>query len=136
MKKNKTLQRILMYNAIVLFTMVAGGWLHAYLLEKIVPNSAVPVFSMYVFFAGFSILIITAIELLFKTMPNQIGYVFLIGVFIKLGFFTILFLSKGLLEKSVLLPERFAMILPLFLFIGIEVIAVGSLLKQNWKSEK
>jgi hypothetical protein len=69
-------------------------------------------------------------------MSDKVGYAFLVGIFLKLGFFTVLFLSKGILDKPLSTTDRLGLILPLFLFLILEVTAVATRLKQAWYAEK
>jgi hypothetical protein len=101
-----------------------GGFLNQYLLQNAAPKSNLSVFYMYLFFALFASAIITAVEFLYRQMPDKIGYLFLIGTFIKLGFFTMIFLGKGLLDKQLLMAEKLSIITPLFVYIVLEVVAI------------
>jgi hypothetical protein len=78
-----------------------------------------------------TLVIYTLIEGVSCKMPNQAGYAYLASIFLKIGFFVLLFkatiFSDVVLEKE----ERISLIIPLFLFLIAEAIAVSRLLNSK-----
>jgi hypothetical protein len=128
-EKNNNTQTILLYNGIIAL-FFGFGFIHSYIVHHSVDNPQLSVLMIYLFFALFASFITTGIELFYKVIPDKIGYMFLIGTFIKLGFFTVLFLGKGLLDKQLFMAEKLAILIPLFLFLSLEVFVIMKRLKS------
>jgi hypothetical protein len=62
-------------------------------------------------------------------LPDKVGYAFLMAVFIKMGLFILIFSSNGLLEKKLYLADKLGVLLPFFIFLLIEALAIASRLK-------
>lgn len=133
---SKSVQRIIVFNCIVLALFLIGILVHPHVFKQAAHPPQISIFGVYLFFALAASIIITGIELLFDVMSDKVGYAFLVGIFLKLGFFTVIFLAKGLLDKPLSMTERLGIVVPLFLFLIVEVIAVGTRLKQAWDSGK
>lgn len=133
---SKSIKRILIFNSIILAFVALGIWLHPIVLPSSTNPPLISITAIYLFFGIAALIIVTGIELLFDVMSDKVGYAFLVGIFLKLGFFTVLFLSKGILDKPLSTTDRLGLILPLFLFLIIEVAAVATRLKQAWDAEK
>lgn len=135
MKKNNTLKRILTYNGVVVLTFLLLYFSHQALLNSVNWKIPFSLFSIYLFFAIASLIIITGIELLFDFMPANAGYAFLVGIFLKMGAFILIFFSKGLGEATMNFTEKIAILVPLFVFLIIETIAIATRLKQTDNSQ-
>jgi len=63
-------------------------------------------------------------------LKTQLGLVYLAALFLKLIFFTILF--KNAVFSDIIIPriERFSMLIPLLLFLFVEVIFISKILKK------
>lgn len=86
--------------------------------------------SIYLFFVFSSILIYGITELISEKLPSQAGYVYLASIFLKIGLFVLLF-QDSVFTKELSKPERFSLIIPLFLFLIIEAIAISKLLNSK-----
>ncbi len=126
-------KRIAIFNILILFILFGVGLTNQYFLKNAVPKTTISVFYMYLFFAVFASGIITAVEFLYRQMPDKIGYLFLVGTFVKLGFFTVVFLSKGLLDKQLMMIEKVSILAPLFLYLLLEVVVIAGKLKIGLK---
>ena len=135
MKKNNTLKRILTYNGVVGLTFLLLYFSHQALLNPVNWKIPFSLFSIYLFFVIASLIIITGIELLFDFMPANAGYAFLVGIFLKMGAFILIFFSKGLGEATMNFTEKIAILVPLFVFLIIETIAIATRLKQTDNSQ-
>ncbi len=135
MKKNNTLKRILTYNGVVVLTFLLLYFSHQALLNPVNWKIPFSLFSIYLFFVIASLIIITGIELLFDFMPANAGYAFLVGIFLKMGAFILIFFSKGLGEATMNFTEKIAILVPLFVFLIIETIAIATRLKQTDNSQ-
>ena len=64
----------------------------------------------------FSILIYAICELVYLALPAQVGYAFLASVFLKMGFFVLIFKNSLFGEVELAMFERVSLIVPLFSF--------------------
>lgn len=64
------------------------------------------------------------------TLKNQLGLVYLAALFLKIIFFVIVF--KDVVLGDVLIPriERLSMLVPLVLFLFVEVFFISKILKR------
>jgi hypothetical protein len=82
------------------------------------------------FFGICSIILITGIEFLFDVNPTSAAYAFLVGIFLKMGLFMLVFFAKGLAEHPLNFTEKIGILLPLFTFLGIESAAIITRLQK------
>jgi len=130
-KKNNTLKRILLFNGIALVSLVLFYKLHISLFNDSSWKLNFSLLSVYLFFSIASIVIISVIEILFDVTPANAGYIFLVGIFIKMGLFILIFYSKGLVDAKMNVIEKLSIFTPLFLFLLIETLAITTRLKQD-----
>jgi hypothetical protein len=130
-KKNNTLKRILLFNGIALVSLVLFYKLHISLFNDSSWKLNFSLLSVYLFFSIASLVIISVIEILFDVTPANAGYIFLVGIFIKMGLFILIFYSKGLADAKMNVIEKLSIFAPLFLFLLIETLAITTRLKQD-----
>lgn len=130
-KKNNTLKRILLFNGIALVSLVLFYKLHISLFNDSSWKLNFSLLSVYLFFSIASLVIISVIEILFDITPANAGYIFLVGIFIKMGLFILIFYSKGLADAKMNVIEKLSIFAPLFLFLLIETLAITTRLKQD-----
>lgn len=128
MQKSSLVKRLLVFNTIIVVVAVFMSTLQSSFFSWNLPFSEV---SLYVFFAISSIVIVSGIELLYTIMPNNAGYGFLVGMFIKMGLFMMIFYSKMLELKTILLIDKIFILIPLFVFLFLETLVVSNLLMQK-----
>ncbi len=128
MQKSSLVRRLLIFNGIIVLVAVLMGFLQSILFNWNLPFSVI---SLYAFFGISSIFIVTGLELLYTVMPNNTGYGFLVGMFIKMGLFMMIFYSKMLELKSILLLDKIFILIPLFVFLILETLVVSNLLMQK-----
>ncbi len=129
MKKriNEVAMRILKYCLIVIAAFVVLFSLHKMLLGE--HKMVLSLNALYAFFVVSTLIIIVSLELLANVLPDKVGYAFLMAVFIKMGLFILIFSSNGLLEKKLYLADKLGVLLPFFIFLLIEALAIASRLK-------
>jgi hypothetical protein len=86
---------------------------------------------VYVFNLIASVLIYASIEVLAEKLPSQAGYGFLACMFLKIGFFVVLFQNTIFSEVRLELFQRLSLIIPFFLFIIMESAAIAKLLNSK-----
>ena len=117
-----TVKGILIYVGVVLLVFGLCYPFHEYLLKTELRFSLLEV---YLFHVIFSLLIYTMVEVLFQLMPTSIGYLFLAGIMIKMGFFLLIFKDSILSSEKLIMPEKLGLIVPLFLFLVLETIFIS-----------
>ena len=128
MQKSSLVKRLLVFNAIIVVVAVLMSTLQSSFFSWNLPFSEV---SLYLFFGISSIIIVSGLELLYTIMPNNAGYGFLVGMFIKMGLFMMIFYSKMLALKTILLIDKMFILIPLFVFLFLETLVVSNLLMQK-----
>lgn len=124
------IKRILLYFFVV--SILFGGilYMHNFIITS---NNAVirfSLFNIYLFHFISSFIIYLIIELIVFKMPNQAGFVFLASIFLKLGFFVMIFNTTILSLENLNLIERVSIIVPLFIFLFLEAAASFKLLNK------
>ena len=128
MQKSSLVKRLLVFNSIILGVAVLMAIIQSVFFNWSLPFS---VTSLYAFFGISSIFIVTGLELLYTVMPNNAGYGFLVGMFVKMGLFMMIFYSKMLDLKTILLVDKMFILIPLFVFLFLETLVVSNLLMQK-----
>ena len=125
------IKRILRYVVIVAIAFITVFFTHQYVLESKELILSFSLLKMYLFHAIASIIVYVAIEIVAERLPSQAGYAFLAAVFLKIGFFILLF--SAVIFPEVTLPkfQRVSLIIPLFLFLIIEAIFASKLLNAK-----
>lgn len=127
-QKSSLVKRLLVFNGIIVAVAIVMCFIQSILFDWNLPFTEV---SLYVFFGISSVIIVTGIELLFTVMPNNAGYGFLVGMFVKMGLFMMIFYSKMLELKTILLIDKMFILIPLFVFLFLETLVVSNLLMQK-----
>ncbi len=124
------IRRILVNNIIALITGVVLYFIHSLIISSFQLKLSFSLISIYLFFTIAAILIISGLELLFEYLASTAGYAFLVSVFLKMGIFVLLFFAGGMAEKSLTMIDKFSILIPLFIFMGIETSVVIKRLKS------
>ena len=125
------IKRVLVYLMIVCCAFALVFFSHDFILNMKELYLSYSLFNVYLFNVLASILIYIAIEFVAEKLPSQAGYAFLAGVFLKIGFFVILFQDTIFAEVRLELYQRLSLIIPFFTFIIIESIAIAKLLNSK-----
>ncbi|KAB1159011.1 hypothetical protein F7018_07690 [Tenacibaculum aiptasiae] len=88
-------------------------------------------FAVYLFHVIAAIIVYFIVEFIADKMPNQAGYAYLASIFLKIGFFVLIFQASVFANEQLTKPERFSLVIPLFLFLILEAIAVSKLLNSK-----
>jgi hypothetical protein len=124
------IRRIVVNNLIALITGVVLYFLHTLIISSFQLKLSFSLISIYLFFTIAAIIIISGLELLFEYLASTAGYAFLVSVFLKMGIFVLLFFAGGMAEKSLTMIDKFSILIPLFIFMGIETSVVIKRLKS------
>lgn len=128
--QTSTVKRILFFNGLIIVASILVYFIHFKMIDMNAWKPTFSLLSIYLFFGISSMVIVTGIELLFDFIPSSAAYGFLVGVFLKMGLFMLLFFAKGLAEHALNFTEKIGILVPLFLFLSIEAATVITRLKQ------
>ena len=122
-------RRLLVFFITITILFIVVYFPHSYFIYGIAGDYPV-MFSMYLFHAISSVVVYFFIELVFGKVPDQTGFAFLASVFIKVGFFMLLFSSYIYKDQPLEIYEKMAIITPFFLFLITESIFSFRLLNK------
>ncbi len=125
------IKRILTYVSIIILFFIVVFFTHQYILDSKQLVLSYSLLNVYLFNAIASIIIYGCIELVAEKLPSQAGYAFLACVFLKIGFFVVLFQATIFSEIRLPLYSRLSLMVPFFLFIIIEAVGVAKLLNSK-----
>lgn len=125
------IKRILVYLLVVCIAFLVVFVTHDYALNTKELYLSYSLLNVYLFNFIASVLIYIGIEIIAEKLPSQAGYGFLACVFLKIGFFVMLFQNTVFSEVRLELYQRLSLIIPFFLFIVIESIAIAKLLNSK-----
>ncbi|CAA0179574.1 DUF6168 family protein [Tenacibaculum maritimum] len=115
----------------ILLFFVISYFSHEYMITSNNNPLSFSLLSLYVFHAFSAVLIYSIVVLISEKLPNQAGYAYLASIFLKIGFFVLLFKASVFANDSLTKIERFSLVIPLFLFLIIEAIGVSKLLNNK-----
>ncbi|CAM1361781.1 DUF6168 family protein [Tenacibaculum xiamenense] len=124
-------KRILIFLVVVFIAFIASYLPHYYILQEKELTLNFSLLSVYVFYAVSAVIIYGIVELIAEKIPNQAGYAYLATMFIKIGFFLILFKSAIFGEDPSTKAEKISLILPFFLYLALEAVFISKLLNNK-----
>lgn len=125
------IKRILFFLAVMLIVLVISYFPHNYVLTGKEIQLSFSLLGVYAFHAITATIVYLIVELVAYKIPNQAGYAYLASIFLKIGFFVLVFQASVFNNEQLTKSERFSLVIPLFLFLIIEAIAVSKLLNSK-----
>lgn len=125
------IKRIIYFSVVVFILFVIGYFTNKYLLENQKIVLSFSLLSVYLYQAIATVIVYTAVEIIYQKYPVQSGYTYLVSVFLKIGLFILIFQSTIFAEERLTRIERLILIIPVFVFLITEAIAVSKLLTQT-----
>jgi len=122
------LKRIILIASLLVLLFGVSYGVHANLLNE---TLAFSLFNVYLFHAISAILVYIAVEVVSNYLPNQAGYAYLMMMCLKIGAFVLIFQTSVFAKASLSQVERISLVVPLFLFLIVEAIAVSRLLNNR-----
>lgn len=122
------IKRILIVSSALLLLFLIGSNLQNYLTTETLSFS---LFSVYLFHFIAAIIVYISVEIVADKLPNQAGYAYLTLMFFKIGAFVLIFQSSVFANENLTQMERIGLVIPLFLFLITEAIAVSKLLNSK-----
>lgn len=125
------IKRILYFITIIILLFVLSYSTHNYILNMRGDEISYSLFSVYLFHTIATSIIYIILELLAAQMPNEAGYGYLASTFLKIGFFVLIFQADVFSDVQLTKPERISLVVPLFLFLITEALAIFKLLNTK-----
>ena len=125
------IKRIIQFIVAVIVLFIISYVPHDYVLNSKDIYLSFSLFSVYLFHVIAATIVYIIVEFIADKMPNQAGYAYLASVFLKMGFFVLVFQATVFANEQLTKPERFSLVIPLFLFLIIEAIAISKLLNSK-----
>ncbi|TYB75044.1 MULTISPECIES: DUF6168 family protein [Bizionia] len=122
------IKRIVLVIILVLAVFGLSFGIHSNLLNSELSFS---LFNVYIFHVISVVIIYTIVEIVAEKLPSQAGYSYLMLVFFKIGAFVLIFQSSVFENDALTQTERFALVIPLFLFLIAEAAVVAKLLNSK-----
>jgi len=124
------IKRIIYYIVALLILFIISYSLHQYILQSQEITPTFSLFSIYLFHIISAIVVYLIVEVVAKYVVSQAGYAYLSSVFLKLGFFVLIF-KNPVFTEELSKPERISLVIPLFLFLISEALATAKLLNSK-----
>jgi len=104
--------------------------LHSYFIPD---NNRYNIFDVYLFFGISSLSLCVVFNLLSKvnTISQQLGFIYLFTLIIKVGLFALLFKESVLSLTDLAKMERLNLLIPLFVFLLLEIYFISRLLSRK-----
>lgn len=125
------IKRILFFLIAVLLLFVISFFSHNFILQSKEISVSFSLLGVYAFHVISAIVVYSIVELVAEKTPNQAGYAYLASIFLKIGFFVLIFQASIFANEELTKPERISLVIPLFLFLITEAIAVSKLLNNK-----
>lgn len=123
-------KRIGLFFAVVLVTFCVAYFLHNYILQSQQLTLNYSLLLVYLFFVISSLFVYVVIEVLASIIPKQVGFAYLASIFLKIGFFVLVFKSSFFLQDNLEMYQKLSVVIPLFLFLTIEGTGIARLLNR------
>ena len=123
------IKRILLFLLALVLLFIVSYFLNSYLVIE--ENFSFSLLSVYLFHTIAALIVYAVVEFVADKIPNQAGYAYLASIFIKIGFFVLIFNTTVFANPNLTKPERISLVAPLFLFLITEAVVVSKLLNSK-----
>ncbi|WP_439130110.1 DUF6168 family protein [Polaribacter sp.] len=127
------IKSILLYTAVFFFIFFISFFLHENYIENKDISLAFSLKKVYQFHLGFSLLVCCNLHF-FSTVDKffeQLGFVYLGTVVLKLILFCIIFYNPIFTEDNLSMPSRVSLFIPMFIFLLTEAVFVAKILMKK-----
>ena len=124
------IKRIIYFIVAIIVLFILSYPLHNYVVTSQEISLSYSLLSIYIFHIISAIIIYCIVEAIANYLPSQAGYGYLASVFLKLGFFVLIF-KNPVFTENLSKPERISLVIPLFLFLISEALGAGKLLNSK-----
>ncbi|MBU2950347.1 hypothetical protein KO493_06535 [Tamlana agarivorans] len=122
------IKRILIFTLSIFLLFAISYTAHSYFIKQAM---AFELWHVYLYHAIAALVVYISIEGVASMVPNQAGYAYLALMLLKIGIFVFIFKNSVLENDALTKVERLALVLPLFLFLIAEAVAVARLLNNQ-----
>ncbi|MGY0391298.1 DUF6168 family protein [Bizionia sp. KMM 8389] len=122
------IKRIIFVLLAVLLLFVSSYFVHESLIQTTLSFS---LFQVYLFHAISVAVVYIIVEFVAENLPAQAGYTYLMLMCFKIGAFLLIFKDAIFESDTLTQSERVAIVIPLFIFLTTEAIAVAKLLNSK-----
>ena len=112
---------------------ILGVYAHTVILENQEVSVPFSLHKLYLFHAGFSILICVNLEILdgFNKIVGQLGYLYLGGLLLKIALFSAVFYQVIINGEAESFISKISLLIPTFIFLLTEVFFVAKTLNRR-----
>ncbi|MFB9051959.1 DUF6168 family protein [Formosa undariae] len=122
------IKRILVFALCISLLFAVSFSVHNYFITD---SLSFELWQVYLYHAVATVIVYASMEGVSYALPSQAGYSYLVLMFVKLGVFVLIF-NTAIFEKEQLSQaDKFGLVLPLFLFLTAEAVAVAKLLNSK-----
>lgn len=110
-----------------------GFHLHEFILEKIQLQTAFSLKKVYLFHLGFSLLICINFTI-FSTVDKifqQLGFIYLVAIFLKIVVFSIIFYNPIFSKENLDFASKISLFIPMIIFLLTEAFFVAKILNKK-----
>lgn len=119
--------------SIFLALFLLGFHLHEFILEKIQLHTAFSLKKVYLFHLGFSLLICINFTI-FSTVDKifqQLGFIYLVAIFLKIVVFSIIFYNPIFSKENLDFASKISLFIPMIIFLLTEAFFVAKILNKK-----
>ncbi|CAM1358428.1 conserved membrane hypothetical protein [Tenacibaculum litopenaei] len=124
-------KRILIFIGVMTALFGLSYGIHSFILNAQEASVSYSLLGVYIFHLIAAMFLYGIVELVAKFLPDQAAYAYLGSIFIKIGFFVLIFKASVFSNVELPMPERLSLIVPLFLFLFAEAIFIAKLLNNK-----
>lgn len=123
------IKRILLFAVALVLLFVLSYFTNSYLVKELTISFSL--LQVYLFHVVAAFVVYAIVEFVASILPNQAGYAYLASIFIKIGLFVLIFNASVFAKENLSRPERVSLVVPLFLFLITEAVAISKLLNKK-----
>ncbi|WP_299713941.1 DUF6168 family protein [uncultured Tenacibaculum sp.] len=123
------IKRILIFTVTLILLFLLSYFTNAYLVKELTLSFSL--LQVYLFHVIAAFIVYGIVEFVASILPNQAGYAYLASIFIKIGLFVLIFNGSVFAKENLSRPERLSLVVPLFLFLITEAVAISKLLNTK-----
>ncbi|WP_299676154.1 DUF6168 family protein [uncultured Tenacibaculum sp.] len=123
------IKRILLFAVALVLLFVLSYFTNSYLVKELTISFSL--LQVYLFHVIAAFVVYAIVEFVASILPNQAGYAYLASIFIKIGLFVLIFNASVFAKENLSRPERVSLVVPLFLFLITEAVAISKLLNKK-----
>ncbi len=125
------IKRLMFFLASMAVLFIGAFMLHTYGVNTGEYELVFSLLGVYSFHFVAAIIVYTIVEVTANKLPTQAGYAYLASIFLKIGFFVLIFQATVFTETPLTKVERISLVIPLFLFLIAEAVFVSKLLNNK-----